>query len=163
MAPLPEQLPPLSRMMLEAHTRGFVLGNAKSGIAAYVFYDPQCHYCAALWRACQPLVEQVKFVWIPLAFLNRASFSQGATILAAADPVAAMTEHEARFSNKQAGITADKAAQKTHGPFIKANTEVARRLKIESVPTTYISRPGRALVMQKGALDTGALRTALGL
>lgn len=149
--------------MLEAHTHGFSLGNAKSGVTAYVFYDAQCHYCAALWRACQPLTSEARFVWIPLAFLNRASLSQGATILAATDPVAAMTEHETRFSNRDAGITAVQAAQKTHGPLVKANTEVARRLKIESVPTTFISRPGRTLVPQKGALDTAALRVALGL
>ena len=48
---------------------------------------------AALWEAAKPLKSQARFVWIPVGLLGDKSVSQGAAILNAADPVAAMEQN----------------------------------------------------------------------
>lgn len=162
-APLPETLPALSRSMLEALAHGFSAGAPEAATVAYVFYDAQCPYCAALWRAAEPLRSQARFVWIPVAMLSRASLPQGATILGAADPVQAMNEHEVLLAARRGGIAANSQAQSQFAPLVLANTELARRLGLSSVPTMYISRPARALARHDGALPTQELRALLGL
>lgn len=163
-APLPEQLPALSRAMLDRYTFGFSVGAANSVVTAYVFYDPQCPHCATLWHASQPLREQARFVWIPVAMLGRASLPQGATILGAPDPAAAMTEHERLFTGQRGGgLSANPEALPVFAPRVLANTEVARRLGVQSVPTMYVSRMGRTLTRHAGALPTAELRMLLGL
>jgi thiol:disulfide interchange protein DsbG len=162
-APLPEKLPPLSRTMLETYAHGFAVGAPSAVTTVYVFYDAQCPYCAALWRASQPLLGEARFVWIPVAMLTRASLPQGATILGATAPALAMSEHEALFSARRGGITVDRQAQPRFAPLVLANTEIARRLGLGSVPVMYVSRPGRALVPHAGALPTAELRSLLGL
>ena len=48
----------------------------------YVFFDPQCPHCAALWENIKPLKSQVRLVWIPVGLIGEKSVAQGAAILA---------------------------------------------------------------------------------
>src|SRR6187431_2573519 len=86
---------PVSIPAIEAEAVGFTQGSSMSARTVYVFFDPQCPHCAALWIAAKPLRSQAKFVWIPVALMNKTSETQGAALLAAKDPVSAMDEHEA--------------------------------------------------------------------
>jgi thiol:disulfide interchange protein DsbG len=84
----------------------------------YIFFDAQCPHCAMLWESAKPLKSQAKFVWIPVGLLNAASTAQGATLLAAGDPVAAMDEHETSMRAGRGGISAaaTPTAKKTPWP-----------------------------------------------
>ena len=75
---------PVSLDTIAAEAQGFSVGSTMSTRTVYVFFDPQCPHCAALWVAAKPLKSQARFVWIPVGLIGDKSVAQGATILAAA-------------------------------------------------------------------------------
>ncbi len=97
---------PVSVAAIAAEAQGFLVGSQMSARTVYVFFDAQCAHCGALWNAAKPLKSQAKFVWIPVGLLNPSSTTQGAALLAAQDPAAAMDEHETSLLAKQGGISA---------------------------------------------------------
>lgn len=148
---------------IAAEAKGFTVGSEMSVRRVYVFFDPQCPHCAALWKAAKPLKSQARFIWIPVGLLNATSSVQGAAILAAADPIAAMDQHEASMSAKQGGITAsgDIDAQKA---LVAANTALMNRYSFSSVPVVVAKHAvSGELVVREGSMPTAALATALGL
>ncbi len=146
-----------------AEAKGFSVGSAVSARTVYVFFDAQCPHCTALWEAAKPLKPQARFVWIPVGILNASSTAQGASLLAAKDPVAAMNEHETSMAAGAGGISAasDIDAQKAD---VAKNTELLTRLGFGSIPTIIGNHAETgALVTQEGALPTAALAALLGL
>lgn len=134
-----------------------------SARTVYVFFDAQCPHCGALWNAAKPLRSQARFVWIPVGIINASSTAQGATLLAAADPVAAMDEHETSLLAKQGGISAaaNLDAQKAS---VAKNTELMTRFGFASIPTIVGTHAQTgALVTQEGSMPTAALANLLGL
>lgn len=154
---------PVSTAVIAAEAKGFIAGSQMSQRTVYVFFDAQCPHCAALWVAAKPLKSQAKFVWIPVGILNAASTSQGATLLAAGDPGAAMDEHEASLQARRGGISAagNIDAQKD---AVAKNTALMTRLGFNSIPTVVGTHAQTgALVTQEGSSSTAALATFLGL
>lgn len=153
----------VSTAAVAAEAKGFSVGSTMSTRTVYVFFDPQCPHCNALWVAAKPLKSQAKFVWIPVGILNASSTAQGATLLAAKDPAAAMDEHEASMQAKGGGISAgsDIAAQKE---IVAKNTALLTRLGFGSIPTIIGTHAqSGALVTQEGSMPTAALAALLGL
>jgi len=153
----------VSTAVVAAEAKGFSVGSTLSTRTVYVFFDAQCPHCNALWVAAKPLKAQAKFVWIPVGILNASSTAQGATLLAAKDPVAAMDEHEASMQAKGGGISAgsDIAAQKE---VVAKNTALLTRLGFGSIPTIIGTHAqSGALVTQEGSMPTAALAALLGL
>lgn len=167
-APAPSSAPAASSQAVSveaiaAEAKGFTVGSEMSVRRVYVFFDPQCPHCAALWVAAKPLKSQARFIWIPVGLLNANSSIQGAAILASADPIAAMDQHEASMSAKQGGITAtgDIEAQKAQ---VAANTALMNRYSFSSVPVVVAKHAvSGELVVREGSMPTAALATALGL
>jgi len=154
---------PVSVAAVAAEAKGFTVGSEMSVRRVFVFFDPQCPHCAALWEAAKPLKSQARFIWIPVGLLNPNSTLQGATILAAADPVAAMNQHEASLSARQGGIAAadNIDAQKAQ---VAANTQLMNRYGFASVPTIVANHAVTGeLVVKEGSMPTAALASALGL
>ncbi len=154
---------PVSVETIVAEAKGFNVGSTMSTRVVYVFFDPQCPHCAALWQAAKPLKSQARFVWIPVSLLNDKSGPQGATLLHASDPVAAMDQHEASLAAKQGGITAADAtdAQKA---VVKANTTLFNRFGLASVPTVIAKHAQSGqLVTLEGSMPTARLAERLGL
>ncbi|MDP2448913.1 thioredoxin fold domain-containing protein [Polaromonas sp.] len=154
---------PVSTAAVAAEANGFSVGSTMSARTVYVFFDAQCPHCTALWMAAKPLKSQAKFVWIPVGLLNASSTAQGATLLAAKDPVAAMDEHEASIQAKGGGISAGSniAAQKE---MVEKNTALLTRLGFASIPTIIGTHAqSGALVTQEGSMPTAALAALLGL
>ena len=154
---------PVSVAAVAAGATGFTVGSAMSARTVYIFFDAQCSHCGALWYAAKPLKAQAKFIWIPVGILNTASTSQGAALLAASDPAAAMDEHEASMMAKGSGISAtgNNDAQKE---TIKKNTELMNRFGFASIPTIVGTHAQTgAMVKQEGAMPTAALAGLLGL
>jgi thiol:disulfide interchange protein DsbG len=153
----------VSMETIAAETQGFTVGPAMSVRTVYVFFDAQCPHCSALWYAAKPLKSQAKFVWIPVRLLNDTSAAQGAAILAAKDPIAAMDEHESSMMDHKGGIKGggDAAAQQA---AIKKNTDLFTRYAFGSVPTlvTKNAQTG-AVVTHEGALQTPDLAAFLGV
>jgi len=154
---------PVTTAAIEAEAKGFIVGAPMATRTVYVFFDPQCPHCAALWQAAKPLKSQAKFVWIPVAFSGETGLAQGATILAAPDPVAKMEENEASILAKSGGITAASGvdAQKDQ---VRKNTALLTRFGIESVPATVAlhAQTGQ-LVTAEGSMPTAEFAARLGL
>lgn len=134
-APTPSaKLTPAQGYELAAQGSGFAIGPLMAANTVYVFFDPTCPHCAALWAASKPLLGKLKMVWMPIGLLRGSSTLLGATILSAPDPVAAMTENEASVLDRRGGISVNPALRDDVVAKVKANTELFRRLGAESVP-----------------------------
>ena len=163
--PASKQAPaaPVSLAAIASEAKGFTVGSTMSVRTVYVFFDPQCPHCSALWVAARPLKSQAKFVWIPVGLVNAASAPQGAALLAAPDPAAAMDAHEASMTEKKGGITAigNLDAQKA---AVEANTRLMNRFQFGSVPTVVGKHAVTGdLVVREGSMPTAVLANALGL
>ena len=160
-APVTRQVASVEAISAEA--KGFDVGSAMAVRQVYVFFDPQCPHCAALWNAAKPLKAQARFTWIPVGLINPTSSAQGAALLAAADPVALMDQHEASMMAKQGGIVAqgDLDAYKAK---VAANTALMNRFGFGGVPVVVAKHAVTGeLVVKEGAMPTAALATVLGL
>ena len=154
---------PVSMAAIAAGAAGFTVGSALSTRTVYVFFDAQCSHCGELWYAAKPLKSQARFIWIPVGLLNPASTSQGATLLAASDPAAAMDQHEASMMSRGGGISANTSADVQKAQVSK-NTELLTRFGFTSIPTIVATNAQTgALVTKEGALPTAALAELLGL
>lgn len=148
---------------IAAEAKGFNVGSAMAARVVYVFFDPQCPHCATLWEAAKPLKSQARFVWIPVALLGEKSIGQGAAILSAPDPVAAMEQNEASVLQKQGGIAAMGVAD---GPKqdVQRNTQLLNAFGFGGVPAVVGKHATTGeLVTIDGALATAPLAQRLGL
>ena len=147
-----------------AEAKGFTVGALMSAHTVYVFFDPQCPHCGHLWQASTPLHKKVKFVWIPVAWINASSLTQGAALMAAANPAALMTEHEASLLAGQGGIAASSSVPSEVEQSIKANTKLLNSLGAESVPFIVVKNAVTGQTIAKdGALTTAALAEMIGV
>ncbi len=158
-------LPPAQAYEKVATTgKGFTVGALMSANPVFVLFDPQCPHCGHLWQTSQPLLGKVKFVWVPVSFINGKSAPQGAAILAASNPAEFMTAHEASLLAGTGGAPLPASMSPEHEAIIKANTELFNSLKVESVP--YIVAKNLktgAVVTNAGAMETAALAEFLGV
>ncbi|MBC7436570.1 MAG: thioredoxin fold domain-containing protein [Bdellovibrionales bacterium] len=162
-AELPARTTPVSIESIAREARGFTVGAAVSARTIYVFFDPQCSHCATLWNEARPLKAQAKFVWIPVGLLNASSTPQGAALLAAPDPVAAMDAHEESMRKKAGGITASGELD-TLKKAVELNTKLLDRYQFNSVPTIIGKNAiSGDVVIKEGALPTAQLAEAFGL
>ena len=148
---------------LNVEAKGFTVGSPMSARTVYVFFDTQCPHCADLWESAKPLKNQAKFVWIPVGIINQSSTAQGATLLAAADPAAAMEAHEVSMRARQGGISAGSDIE-LQRVIVAKNTELMTRFGFGSIPTIIAKHAQTGeLVTQEGSSPTAALAALLGL
>jgi len=144
--------------------KGFAVGPVMNAKAIYVLFDPQCPHCGHLWQAAVPLLDKVKFVWIPVSLMNTKSVPQGAALLQATDPLAAMTAHEQALLAGQGGMSASASVPDELESAIKNNTQLLNRLGAASVPHIVAQHAGSGqTVTHSGAMGTEELRKFLGL
>ena len=153
-----------SYALLAKEGRGFAVGALMSANAVYVMFDPQCPHCGHLWQQALPLHKKVKFVWMPVAFINATSTPQGAALLTASNPVEAMTAHEASILAGTGGTAASSSIPDDVAASIKKNTELFNRMGVESVPYIVAKNASTGqVVTNAGAMDTAVLEKFLGL
>jgi thiol:disulfide interchange protein DsbG len=144
--------------------KGFTVGAMMSAQPVYVLFEPQCPHCGHLWQASVALHNQVKFIWIPVAFNTGKSVSQAAALLTAANPAEAMSAHEQSLLTGQGGIAEASNVPDELAAAIKANTQLLTTLGVDSVPLLVAkNRKTGEVVTHNGALETAALSTLLGL
>lgn len=150
--------------ILAKEGRGFTVGSMMAANTVYVLFDPQCPHCGHLWQASVPLQNRVKFVWMPIAFINAKSAPQGAALLGAANPVEAMNAHEASILAGSGGTAASADVPADLATAIQKNTELLNRMGVASVPHIVTKNPATGQVITKtGALDTPQLAAFLGM
>lgn len=143
--------------------KGFTVGGSTlTARNAYIFFDAQCAHCAHLWESAKPLWPQMKFTWIPVAYLGKASTSQGAAILSAKNPGEAMAEHETLMLAKKGGISASSPSSE-YAAAIDQNTKLLTSFGASSIPYIVAIDASGKLVSVPGALPTAELATLLGL
>ena len=148
---------------IASDAQGFNVGSTMSTRVVYVFFDAQCPHCAALWEAAKPLKSQARFVWIPVGLLGDRSVSQGAAILNAADPVAAMEQNESSVREHTGGISA-MGITEAQRDIVKKNTQLLTAFGFAGVPTIVGKNAASGeLVTIDGALPTQGLAQRLGL
>ena len=154
----------LSVQTVATQAKGFTVGSIMSTHTVYVFFDPQCPHCGHLWQASVPLHNKVKFVCIPVAWINASSLPQGAALLSAANPAEQMTAHEASLLAGKGGISAPASVAADIEQSIKANTKLLNSFGAESVPfiVTKDAHTGQA-VGRDGALGTPELAALAGV
>lgn len=150
--------------VLAKEGRGFSVGALMSANTVYVMFDPQCPHCGHLWEQSLPLHKKVKFVWMPVAFISPKSAPQGAALLTAANPVEAMTTHEASILAGSGGTSASSSVPDDVAAAIKKNTDLFNSMGVESVPYIVAKNASTGqVVTNAGALETAALAQFLGL
>lgn len=158
-----QQASAISLDTIAKEAQGFSVGPSMSARVVYVFFDPQCPHCAALWEAAQPLKTQARFVWIPVGLLNANSALQGAVLLGAPDPVAAMDTHEKSLRGGTGGI-ATASATEDKKAVVARNTELFNRFGLGGVPAVIGKHAQTGeLVQREGSMPTQALAAVLGL
>jgi thiol:disulfide interchange protein DsbG len=144
--------------------KGFTVGPMMNANTVYVLFDPQCPHCGHLWQAALPLLDKVKFVWVPVAIMSAKSVPQGAALMQAADPVEAMSAHERALLEGQGGMSASASMPDELVNTIKTNSQLLDRLGADSVPFIVARHAGTGQsVTNSGALGTEELLTFLGL
>jgi thiol:disulfide interchange protein DsbG len=155
---------PQEAYSLAAQGSGFAVGPIMAAHTVYVFFDPACPHCAHLWEAAKPLASRLKVVWMPIGLLGRNSAPQGATILSATDPAAAMAQNEASVLERKGGIAVDPALKPEVLAKVQANTELFNKLGADGVPL-IVYKNGKTGVFGNvsGAVDTATLAAMAGL
>jgi len=150
--------------VVAAQAKGFAVGAVMSANTVFVFFDPQCPHCGHLWEAAAPLQKKLKFVWIPVGWVNASSTPQAAALLTAASPAALMSEHEALLAGGKGGLSASSSIAPDVAQTIKTNTALLTSFGAESVPFIVAKnlKTGQT-VSREGALETAALAEFLGL
>jgi len=163
-APAKAAKQPISLDAIAAQAKGFTVDSMMSANPVYVFFDAQCPHCGHLWEASLPLQKKLKFVWIPVGWINASSTAQGAALLTAANPGALMSEHEASLLAKKGGISAPSSIPPEIEQAIKANTQLLGSFGAEAVPFTVARnlKTGQT-VSRDGAMSTQALADLLGV
>jgi thiol:disulfide interchange protein DsbG len=144
--------------------KGFSVGAMMAANPVYVMFDPQCPHCGHLWQASQPLLAKVKFVWVPISFINGKSAPQGAAILSASNPAEFMAAHEASILAGTGGAPLPASTPPEMEASIKANTVLFNSMGVESVPFIVAKNPKTGqVVTNAGAMETAALAEFLGV
>lgn len=144
--------------------KGFTVGSIMSANTVYVLFDPQCPHCGHLWQQTQPLLKKVKFVWVPVAFINAKSAPQGAALLRAPSPLEAMNAHEDSILVGSGGMAATSDIPTDIEAAIKTNTQLLNNMGVESVPFVIAKQMQTGqVVTNTGAMDTAALARLIGI
>lgn len=109
----------------------------------YVFFDPQCEQCGALWKNLQQdKFKTYRILWIPVSVVNSQNntelgLKQAATIIASPDPLKAFAEHEKLLSEGKMGITPKENLASDIIDRIRANTYIYNHQGFERVPALF--------------------------
>ena len=150
--------------LVAAKASGFSVGNMMATRVVYVMFDAQCPHCGRLWQTSKPLLGQIRMVWAPVRFAGDISERQGATLLAAKEPVGDMDAHERSLEAKRGGLVPPAEIPAEFVAKVKANTELMAEIGADTVPFLVFknSANGQSTTFA-GALETEDLKKLLGL
>lgn len=125
---------PARQYRLAAQAHGFSVGPLVSVNSAYVFFDPLCVHCSELWNNLKSFSGKAHVIWVPTGLLSGASMHIGAGILAAANPVVAMNEHETQLARSRGRIEIKAGAHPDEERQVSENTRILKQMNAQGVP-----------------------------
>lgn len=129
-------------------------GQADAPRKIYVFTDPNCPYCHKFYAAARPWVEagKVQLRHILVGIIKPSSPAKAAAILAADEPSAALSRHEANY--KRGGITPLDDIPSALRQKVMANNTLMSSLGIRGTPGLFY-RTGDGEIGVKQGLPQG--------
>ncbi|MFP1681801.1 thiol:disulfide interchange protein DsbG [Alloalcanivorax sp. C16-1] len=122
----------------------------------YTFTDLKCPYCERQWRDMRPLLAdpdnrtQVRHVVV--AVLRPGSYGEGAAVLAADDPAAALAQGE------KGELKPLDPVPEAMGRQLRENNALMREFGIRGTPATIFRDPAGKLEFAPGVLQPETLR-----
>ncbi len=157
---------PASVAAIKKSGHGVTVGPVNAAREVFVFFDPKCPHCAHFWQETQALRSDVKFTWLPVAFMGPGSATQGASLLAAGDPSAAMSAHASGvLAALQTGVRVPQP--ESNDPTLLADVDRNSRLLTsfggDRVPFIVAATPAGSVLTHAGGMPNDDLVKALGL
>lgn len=120
----------------------------------YVFTDPNCPFCHRFWKSARPWVESgdVQLRHIMVGILKPDSAPKSATLLAAENPVKALTEHERSYAD--GGVTPAAEIPDEASRAVRRNNALMKELDFRATPT-ILYRDGDGKVASKQGQPRG--------
>lgn len=140
-------------------TTGVTVGSTTAEKTIYVVFDPKCPHCGHLWRNTKELHQDYRFVWIPVAFLSRASLAEGAALLEGGETV--MDGHEAAVADGKPS-TLRRPGQDALDK-VTTNTKTVGRIKVEGVPILFHKTADGQYKVASGGLSAAEVKALLSL
>lgn len=132
-----------------------------------IFFDANCPYCHALYKALRPDVGKngLQLRWVPVAILTPSSLTKAAAMLQAADPLQAFHENEDNWNfgdSPGGGITPAKDVLPLTRAKLDANNALLQTAGSFGVPTLlWRNAQGRVMMQVGPPKDAQALRALL--
>jgi thiol:disulfide interchange protein DsbG len=131
-------------------------GSAKPNQIVYVFSDPNCPYCHALWQSARPYLERgIQLRHIVVGVMHSSSRKKAAQIYAAADPVAALRP-PLRWSAEDESRSLPEIPAEIH-QLVERNNRLMQRLAVQVTPTLFYRDASGRVRMLVGLPDETAL------
>jgi len=80
---------------LASSTHGVAVGNLSSPKTVYAFFDTSCSHCRLVWNMALPVLQQARWVWVPLDSGMPGSRQGAIDCLSSPDPQAWLKAHMA--------------------------------------------------------------------
>jgi len=157
----------VSAQAIKRHGSGAPVGRMMAAKEVFVFFDPKCPHCAMLWVETEKLRKELKFTWIPVAFMGQGSAGAGMEVLDDPHPEGALTAHAAKVLvamrlGQRPVMPADPAPSEKLDRILK-NTQLLKSFGQTSVPfVVAIDAQGKTVLSEAGA-KAEAIAAALGL
>jgi thiol:disulfide interchange protein DsbG len=103
----------------------------------YMFTDPNCPYCNAIWKATEPYYDdglQVRHIMVGI--LRESSMAKAAAILGADDPAAALRQHEESYES-DGGIAPAEDISSEARQKLEANNQLMRAVGVNGTPAIF--------------------------
>ena len=163
-APEPTKTPQQKYEALKRLAKGVAIGPAASEYTVYVMFDPQCQHCARLWEESLPLQTTVRFVWVPVTFLDSRSVALSATLLSSTSPQEDLALQEASVLKRSEGIAGLSPVPPYLEAVIKSNTDLINRFHVLGVPYVVArNQTTSEYVAHEGVMSREVLKRFLGL
>ena len=132
-------------------------GSSSAAQIVYAFTDPNCPYCYKFWSDARPWVKagKVQVRNVIVGILGPTSPGKAAALLGAADPAAALAQHERDFSS--GGIAAMAPITPALRAKLDANQALMQRLGAPATPTIFFKDGSGKLQKVQGAPAAEAL------
>jgi thiol:disulfide interchange protein DsbG len=155
---------PLSVLTLaQLEATSWVLDGKKDATRiVYVFTDPNCPYCHKFWEQARPWVSagKVQLRHVMVGILRETSPGKAAAILSAADPSAALAEHEKNM--RAGGIKPLEPIPTDEQVALLANQSLMAELGMQATPAIFYEDPEGLLRAKMGAPADNDLESILG-
>lgn len=128
----------------------------------YAFTDPNCPFCHRFYEQTRDWVDagDVQIRHVMVGVLRQDSLPKAATLLAADDPSAALSAHEANFDN--GGVTPANPLPAAAQQTVQSNNQVMSQLGIRGTPSVFYRDADGGIRLARGLPRGERLEAVMG-